>query len=175
MPTKPPSFALIVLLWALAACQAVAPPQASPTPFTGQPRSVIIDTDMAGDDWMAILYLLQRPDVEVKAITVAGTGEAHCEPGVRHALELVALSGHRAIPVACGRETPLQGEHRFPISWCRAVDDLYGLTLPAGSNPAPDQSAIGLLTSLIQASPQKTTVLTLGPLTNLAEALQATP
>ena len=37
---------------------------------------VIIDTDMAIDDWMAILYLLQRSDVSVKAITVTGTGEA---------------------------------------------------------------------------------------------------
>ena len=35
---------------------------------------VIIDTDMAIDDWMAILYLLQRSDISVKAITVTGTG-----------------------------------------------------------------------------------------------------
>ena len=29
---------------------------------------------MAADDWMAILYLLQRPDVDVRAITVTGAG-----------------------------------------------------------------------------------------------------
>src|SRR6478609_1344962 len=41
----------------------------TPTP-AGKIHSVVIDTDMAADDWMAILYLLQRPEVDVKAITV---------------------------------------------------------------------------------------------------------
>ncbi len=45
---------------------------------------------MGADDIMAILYLLQRPDVQVKAITVAGTGLARCTAGVRHAQGLVA-------------------------------------------------------------------------------------
>ena len=47
----------------------------------GDPRPVVIDTDMAADDWLAILYLLKRPEVEVVAVTVTGTGEAHCAPG----------------------------------------------------------------------------------------------
>ena len=38
---------------------------------------VLINTDMAADDWMAILYLLKHPDVCVVGITVAGSGEAH--------------------------------------------------------------------------------------------------
>ena len=41
------------------------------------PIPIIIDTDMAPDDWMAMLYLLQSPLMEVKAITVVATGEAH--------------------------------------------------------------------------------------------------
>jgi len=57
-----------------------------------------VDTDMAPDDWMAILYLLMRPDVDVQAITVAGTGEVHCEPGVRHTMNLAALAGRPARP-----------------------------------------------------------------------------
>ena len=65
---------------------------------------MIIDTDMAADDWLAILYLLGRPEVEVAAVTVTGAGEAHCQPGVRNALALIALAGHPDIPVACGRE-----------------------------------------------------------------------
>ena len=106
-------------------------------------RPVIIDTDMAGDDWMAILYLLQRTDIAVKAITVAGTGEAHCGPGVEHALGLAALAGKPgSIPAACGRETPLVGSQVFPDAWRKSVDSLNGLSLPAGQNPAPGQSAL---------------------------------
>jgi pyrimidine-specific ribonucleoside hydrolase len=160
----------------LAACGlAPAVQSATPTPFTGQPRSVIVDTDMAGDDWMAILYLLQRPDVKVEAITVTGAGEAHCGPGVRHALGLVALSGRSGIPVACGRETPLEGNHTFPAEWRAGVDSLYSLSLPEGSNASSNQTAVERLTTTIQSSLEKVLVLTLGPLTNVAEALQATP
>src|SRR5215510_8526692 len=81
------------LMLLLAACGTQSLPRPTATPFTGTPRSVIIDTDMAADDWMAILYLLQRADVQVEAITVSGTGESHCGPGVEHALGLVALAG----------------------------------------------------------------------------------
>ncbi|OQY44390.1 MAG: hypothetical protein B6242_12910, partial [Anaerolineaceae bacterium 4572_78] len=70
-------------------------------------KPVIIDTDMGTDDWLAMLYLLQRPELSVKAITVTGTGLAHCEPGTQNALGLVALAEQSDIPVTCGRETPL--------------------------------------------------------------------
>jgi len=130
---------------------------------------------MAPDDWIAILYLLQRPDVQVLAITVVGTGEAHCQPGVRNALRLVALSGNRDIPVACGRATPLQGEQEFPPAWREQSDNLAGLQLPEGRNPAPEATATGLLRSIPQDAPRKVTLVTLGPLTNLAEAIQENP
>ena len=56
-----------------------APPTLS---IDAQPT--IIDTDMAVDDWMAILYLLQLSSVDVRAITITGAGEAHC--GHQHAI-----------------------------------------------------------------------------------------
>lgn len=168
----------------LAACGGTPAPIDTPTPkpmytpiplSAAQPRLVVVDTDMAADDWMAILYLLQRPDVDVRAITVTGAGETHCEPGMRHALGLVALAGGDDIPVACGRETPLRGDHTFPTSWRKAVDNLHGLTLPESANTASSQTAVELLISVIRSSPQKVVLLTLGPLTNVAEVLQSTP
>jgi pyrimidine-specific ribonucleoside hydrolase len=124
---------------------------------------------------MAILYLLQRPDVTVEAITVAGTGESHCGPGMRNALDLAALAGSADIPVSCGREDPLRGHHTFPTSWRDMVDDLAGITIPSNPNPPSSQSAVELLTSVIQDSPQGVVLVTLGPLTNVAEALQNEP
>jgi inosine-uridine nucleoside N-ribohydrolase len=166
------TFSLALILTACGIQSEVHP---TSTPFTGTPRSVIIDTDMAADDWMAILYLLQRPDVSIKAITVTGTGESHCEPGVKHALSLAALAGHPDIPASCGRETPLQGNHTFPADWRTNVDALAGLTLPDNLISPSPQSAVELLTTTIKSSPDKVTILTLGPLTNLAEALQTAP
>ncbi len=102
------SVTLIALLAGFAA------PSGSPAHAQDGPRPVIIDTDLAADDWLAILYLLQRPEVSVKAITLTGAGEVHCDPGVANAMKLVALATDEAIPVACGRETPLAGDHTFP-------------------------------------------------------------
>ena len=63
-------------------------------------RSVVIDTDMTTDDWMAILFLPHRTDVRVKAITVSGTGIADGAPGARNAIRLLDLAGEKDIPVA---------------------------------------------------------------------------
>ena len=136
---------------------------------------VIIDTDMAGDDWMAILYLLQRPDVNLIAITVTGTGEAHCGPGVRHALDLLMLAGRPDAPVACGRSSPLSGDHAFPMEWRNRVDNLFDLSLPRNPHSSSDETAPNLIIRLAQESAQKIHIIALGPLTNIAEAVESDP
>ena len=62
----------------------------SPAGANADARHVVVDTDLAFDDIMALLYLLQRDDVVIDAVTIAGTGEAHCDPGVRNAIRLLA-------------------------------------------------------------------------------------
>jgi pyrimidine-specific ribonucleoside hydrolase len=138
-------------------------------------KKVIIDTDMAGDDWFAILYLLQNPKVDVIAITVTGTGEAHCDPGVKNAVGLVALAEHTPIPVSCGRETPLAGDHTFPDGWRADVDTMKGISLPEGNNSADTENVNELLTTVLQISDTPVEVLTLGPLTNLADFISIHP
>ncbi len=147
---------------------------APPTLAAGA-QPTLIDTDMAADDWMAILYLLQSPDVDVRAITVTGAGEAHCGPGVQNALDLVALAGQPEIPVTCGRETPLEGDRVFPQSWRDNVDALAGITLPANPNRPSEQDAVGLISDTIREAAGELEIITLGPLTNLAEAFLADP
>jgi pyrimidine-specific ribonucleoside hydrolase len=161
--------------------QRVAADAPTPTPVvsvrTPNPsaRPVVIDTDMGPDDWMAILYLLQRDDVNVKAITVAGTGLTHCEPGTRNARSLLALAGYPAIPVACGSETAAGEGHSFPAEWRRGADALQGLTLPDGGSINPRLRASRLLVSLADRNRGKLTVIALGPLTNLSEAIEEDP
>jgi pyrimidine-specific ribonucleoside hydrolase len=140
-----------------------------------EPVPVIIDTDMGADDWMAILYLLQHRQVETLAITVTGTGIAHCDPGTQNAMNLLALTGEPDIPVACGRETPLQGDHAFPDEWRAGPDAILDLDLPENPNPPPEITAVDLLAATMAESPEPVVLITLGPLTNVAEALAAQP
>lgn len=166
------------MLALLLGCVSSAPPSLEPItphPVAADAQPVVIDTDMAADDWLAILYLLGRSDVDVRAITVTGAGEAHCSAGTRNALGLVALAGRPEIPVACGREMPLEGDHAFPAEWRQRVDGLLGLTLPENSREASGESAVELLARTIQGSPQKVHLIALGPLTNVGELLQAEP
>jgi pyrimidine-specific ribonucleoside hydrolase len=149
-------------------------PASTPVPKIDARTPIVIDTDMDIDDVMAILYMLQRPEVEVKAITVAGDGLAHCEAGTRHALGLIAIAGAKDIPVACGRDKPLQGDHAFPRDWRDDADNLMGIAWPEGG-AVSSQFAVDLIKSTIKSSPQKVALLTLGPLTNVAEALQSDP
>jgi inosine-uridine nucleoside N-ribohydrolase len=141
---------------------------------------VVVDTDMGQDDMMALLYLLQRPDLRVGAIAVSGTGLAHCGPGVRIALSLLEVAGApEDVPVSCGPEEPLPGEYpypgTFPTSWRNATDDAYGIELPGTDRQPFDAPAPELIRAAIRDAGAPVQLLTLGPLTNVALALREDP
>lgn len=138
-------------------------------------RSLIVDTDMAIDDWIALLYLLQSDHVDLRAITIAGTGEAHGGWGRRNALRLLALGGQPPCDVATGRAKPLRGNHTFPLLVRWLMDIRLGLSLPDAPPAAPDLGAQELLAQHLRQTPAPLTLLTLGPLTNLAEVLLTEP
>jgi pyrimidine-specific ribonucleoside hydrolase len=166
-------FMCLTLLLAGCGTQNIAP-DANLIELRIRAKPVILDVDMAHEDMFAALFLLSHPNVDLRAITVSGTGEAHCEPGVRNALGLVALSGHKQIPVACGRETPLAGEHEFPAEWRKAADEAYGVTLPKRGT-ASNLSASDLMIDILQNSDEPITIVAVGPLTNIAEVIQKDP
>lgn len=136
---------------------------------------LIIDSDLALDDWMALIFLLQSPEVDVRAITVAATGEAHAGPGVKNTLRLMALAGAPDIPVASGRKVPLEGTHRFPLALRLAMDFRLGLSLPRPRTRPSKEPAVALLRRTLLEAPAPSTLLALGPLTNLAELIGDSP
>jgi inosine-uridine nucleoside N-ribohydrolase len=168
------AIAVTVLAVVAGACVSDPEPKTarSPAAPADDLHHVVFDTDLAFDDIMALLYLLQRDDVVIDAVTIAGTGEVHCDPGVRNALGLLALGGSNDTPVACGRETPLQGSNAFPEEWRVAVDDLSMLGLPEVDRGADQRGATQLLLDTLDGD---ATLITLGPLTNVAEALRVDP
>ena len=137
---------------AVAACGSAGPsssiavPAASPSSgasFGPGPspasRAVIIDTDLAGDDITAIAVLLGNPSLDVRAITIPGTGEVHCGPGLRNLRNLLAELGARGIPIGCGREAAGPEAYPWPDDWRAGADAGYGITF----TPAPGTSAGG--------------------------------
>jgi pyrimidine-specific ribonucleoside hydrolase len=93
---------------------------------------------------------------------------------VENALGLVVVSGHEKIPVACGSETPLAGAHEFPLEWRQGADEAYGVEIPTGG-AASDLSAPDLIINVVQSSDEPITIVAVGPLTNIAEAIQKEP
>jgi len=162
-------FLVILAFFNSADLEAQTPPR--PSPFR---RAVIIDTDAGPDDLMAIAFLLSRPDIHVEAITIVN-GMAHVPAGGRNVLRLLALAGRNDIPVFLGRETPLSGNQEFPAEWREASDELPGITLPEPIRDVDPRGAADFLLKRLLDAAHPVQVLTLGPLTNLAEAFSHTP
>jgi pyrimidine-specific ribonucleoside hydrolase len=140
----------------------------------GQSANVIIDTDAGSDDILAIAYLLSHPSVHVDAITIAN-GLAHVDAGARNLAKLVEVSGRPNVPVFAGRPTPLKSSAEFPREWRKLADDLPGVQLPSSSRQPSTKTAADYLIEHLKDKKHVVRVLALGPLTNLAEALQREP
>lgn len=162
----------LLLLGAVACADGGGEEGTSPGREAGRAR-VVVDTDLAPDDLVALAFLLSSPDAEVVAVTVSGTGEVRCPAGLDVVRGLLAATGHEGVPTACGRSTPLAGHRSFPTPWRDAADDAWGLSLPAPQPAEPTLPAERLLARSL--APGGVTLLTLGPLTNVAVAFRADP
>ena len=174
------SAAVLGLTLAASAGIVTLPGRAGPVPQRTDPlppMPVVIDTDMLQDDWLAIIYLASEPTVDLRAVTVTGTTALYCEGAVDTARRLLAAVGKPDVPVACGRRQPLRGDHAFPVEWgANALLAFDKLGLPEVS-PRPDATsgAERLLADAIRGSDRPVTLVALGPLTDVAEALGADP
>ena len=135
-------------------------------------RNFIIDTDTASDDAVALVMALKHPDIDVRAITVVA-GNVPLPQAVQNALYTVELCGARA-PVYAGCAKPLLR----PLETAQEVhgdDGMGDIGLPlAGRAPAAGHAA-DVLRERITEQAGDITLVTLGPLTNVALALLREP
>lgn len=137
------------------------------------PIPVIVDTDMGSDDWLALMFLFKSPTVRVRAVTTTGTGLSHGGPAWRNLLDLAQFVGNDATLVGIGRDLPLQGDHTFPSDLRARSDSFLNIPLPRNHGPSPTESAVDILIRTIRSEKGRVSIVALGPLTNLAEAILA--
>ncbi len=131
----------------------------------------LIDTDTASDDAVALIMALRSPHVSVLAITTVA-GNVAVQQAARNALYAAELCGAN-VPVFLGAEKPLQREHQS-ARWFHGRDGLGDHGYPAPRRAPEKQHAVDAIVATIEANPGLVLV-TLGPLTNVALALQRKP
>src|SRR5918994_5215830 len=134
---------------------------------------LILDVDTGIDDSLALLYAAASPDADLIAVTcVSGNIEAE-QVGI-NTRAVLELAGRPDVEVAMGRQIPLAR----PLETTPETHGPQGLgyaELPAPSRPLSDRHGVDLILEEARRRPGELTLVTLGPLTNLALAVLREP
>ena len=133
---------------------------------------VIIDTDPGTDDVLALIMALNSPEMDILALTTV-EGNATLEHTTNNALAVLEYMNRAEIPVHSGESTPLVGEFYHAYN----IHGPAGLTvsLPEPQTALASRDAVGYITQTaldMRAAGDDLTLIALGPLTNVARALQ---
>ena len=138
------------------------------------PIPVYLDCDTGVDDTVALAYLLASPAVEIVGIgTVSGNIDA--AQAARNTLDLLALAGHDDIPVSIGAHDHLDHPYGGGAPHVHGENGIGGVVLPRAEREPDPRTAAQLLIDLSHEYEGALHVLTIGPMTNLAHALELDP
>jgi purine nucleosidase len=130
---------------------------------------IIIDTDPGVDDALAIMMALVHPGVKVEALTVVAgnVGLEHTVPNTCKILDLMGAD----VPVyaGCDRAFLHSTEDAAQV---HGADGLGDVGIPVSSRPVEEEHASVALVRIANREPGEITLVTIGPLTNLAVALK---
>ncbi|CAI8605216.1 unnamed protein product [Vicia faba] len=140
-----------------------------------EPKKIIIDTDPGIDDAMAIFLALRSPEIQVIGLTTI-YGNVYTTLATRNALHLLEVAGRTDIPVAEGSHVTLTKGTKLRIAdFVHGADGLGNQNFPPPNGKPIEESAAEFLVNQAKANPGKVTVVALGPLTNIALAIQMDP
>lgn len=164
----------VVTLWALMiACIGTTVDSRAQT---RHPIPLIVDTDMGTDDWIALAYIAQNQDVDLRGVTIVGSGLASCTYAVRNARHILSMSVKNAKkPVGCGSNWPLDGYASYPRIWRATGADMMGEVQPSFSMEQSEWYGPTLLAQLLNESIEPVDILAIGSLTNIAVVLRTAP
>lgn len=142
-------------------------------------KRVIIDCDPGIDDSLALMYALSAPELEIVGITVV-CGNVPTDMGVENARQVCRLMGRQDIPIYAGAEVPLNR----PLVTAQDTHGMDGLgetyipeiTEEEWPHAHLDSDLPDGVVFIIKAlSEEKLSLIAIGPLTNIAMALQHKP
>ena len=145
-----------------------------------KPLRIVLDTDPGVDDLLTILMLLQSPDVEVVGITTV-FGNASVDQCTYNTQRILSAAGREEVPIFKGAGRPLNGDDPRLGLIVHGEDGLGSATptpdeqLSAPMPSLQEEPAAEALHRLCVSDPGEVTILAIGPLTNVAAALTATP
>ena len=131
---------------------------------------LIIDVDTGIDDALALLYVLASPEAELLAVTCT-SGNVEASQVADNTIGLLDMCGRNDVEVALGRREPL----KRPLQIAPETHGPRGIgyaELPAPSRPLSERHSADLIVAEARRAPGEITLITLGPLTNLAVALE---
>lgn len=133
-------------------------------------RQFWIDTDMGSDDAAALIMAFKAPDVEVLGVSAVG-GNVPMAQAAKNARFVAELCGS-SVPVYPGAGAPLERTLET-ATWYHGEDGLSG----AGGEPRQPPETTDGVEALLGASRNHPdmVLVTLGPLTNIAHAIEIDP
>jgi purine nucleosidase len=141
-------------------------------------HKVIFDTDPGVDDAMALVFQTRHPEIDLIGVTSV-FGNATIETTTRNAVYLVERFAAPTVVVARGAAGPLRGTAPPPIPHIHGHNGLGDIELPVlpeGGNARVDaRPAHRFIIDAIHRHPHEINLIAVGPLTNLALALQEDP
>jgi purine nucleosidase len=137
-------------------------------------RRVLLDTDTAGDDTMAILMAALADSVDVEALTVVA-GNVEFDHEVANAKYTLQLAGRgEDVPVYEGARTPLVKDHEH-VDHIHGDGGLGGEIYPDTGIESADGYGPDAIVQAAREHPGEVTLVCIGPLTNVALALRREP
>src|SRR5687768_6752951 len=134
---------------------------------------LVLDVDTGIDDALALMYACASPDADLLAVTCVG-GNVDARQVAASTLAVLELAGRADVPVWLGEERPLVK----PLETTPETHGPRGIgyaELPTAARPLEPGHAADRIVELARSRPTEVTLVTLGPLTNLAVALEREP
>ena len=141
--------------------------------MNASPVPVILDVDTGIDDALALAFAVRSARCDLVAVTTLA-GNADVERTTANTLAVLDWMGAGKVPVHRGASRPLV-RPRHGAAYFHGLDGLGNAGLPASSRTVAAARGPAAIVQLANARPNELTLVCVGPLTNLAIALNVEP
>jgi inosine-uridine nucleoside N-ribohydrolase len=137
-------------------------------------QRILLDTDTAGDDTIAILMALRAKDARLEGVTI-GCGNIGFDQEVENALYTIQVAGMGGrVPVYPGARHPLLQEWRT-VEHIHGKDGMGNSYFPRAKQRPEGTHAVDAIIDTVNSNPGEITLVEIAPMTNLALALRKDP